>query len=188
MLKATSGRAKLNVVATIPWRRGQSLGRESDMAKYFSRGIPAACRELAQSSMNSLTTWTRSRSGSCGRIVFAESPMAEGAITQGRSVSKSRPMRVSHPAMMPAKRCSLADGLECVHFLLDFRPDQGGSVFDGGLNIGTVETHLGRKLGGFGTPIARRPVLGICFQSAVSMLSGLDNRSLRSPQDIESSM
>ena len=68
-------------------------------------------------------------------------------------MSKSRPICVSHPAITPANRCSFPWDFERRQFLLDLRADQARAVFHRGHDGGAVETHLGRKPGGLGTPI-----------------------------------
>ena len=98
-----------------------------------------------------------------GGLSFAESSMAEGPITQG-TVRFKIAADVGLPSGDDAgKEMFLSCGLECVHFLLDFRSDEGGSFFDGGLNIGAVETHLGRKPGWLGTPISAPARVGFLF-------------------------
>ena len=112
-------------------------------------------------------------------MALAESPMAEGPITQ-----RAAGLEIAADLRLPSgdhagEEVLLARGLERRQLLLDLRADERGRSLTAATMAGLLKHIWGGNLVGSGPQSARRPVLGICFQSAVSMLSGLDSRSLR---------
>jgi hypothetical protein len=88
-----------------------------------------------------------------GRVLFAESEILERPITQatiGLEIAAHLRLRSGDDA---SKETFHARGREFVQLLFHLRSDEAGSFLDGGLNRGTVETHLGHKHAGSGTPI-----------------------------------
>ncbi len=86
-------------------------------------------------------------------MAFAESAMAERPVTQG-----AVRFEIAADLRLPSgdharEQVLLPLGFQRRQLLLDLRADQPRAVFHRGHDGGAVETHLGRKPGGLGTPI-----------------------------------
>ena len=120
--------------------------------KILSRGTPAACRELAQSSMNSLTMLARSRFMSLGGLLSLKPRWDRREIpaAAGSEFLADLGLRSGNDAR---KQVLLPLRFQNGQLPLDFRADQSRTVFHRGHDGGAVVTHLRRKLRRLDTPI-----------------------------------
>ncbi len=138
----------------------ESLGCESDVAEDPLAGDTGGVKRIGPELHKLLHDVDAFEVGILGRIAFAESPMAEGPVAQGTVGVKIAAHLCLPSGDEAGKQMLLAGFAECVQFLFHGRADEGGSVFDGSSNSGTVEAHLGRKPGGFGTPVRATARIG----------------------------
>ena len=165
------------------------MGRERDVAEDFLAGSSRRVKRIGPKFHELLDDVDPFAVRILGRMAFAESPMAESPITQG-----AVRIKIAADLGLPSgddarKQMFLPLGLQNRQLPLDFRADQPRAVFHCGHDGGTVETHLGRKPGGLGTPIRAPARVGDLLPVRRLDVVGIGQAGLcAGPKHIESSM